>query len=284
MPTARTMPSRPPSSAAADTSPTSALHSERLESLANGLAVLRVFAEGTPTLTAQEAALRLGLTRAAARRLLITLQLEGYLCNEGTEYRVTPKVMDLGFAYYAAMSLPQLAHGTLQALGEQVTEACSLGVWDGGHVVIVARHEPARMLRVNVDIGRRLPASAHSMGRVLLAAQPVAAQQAHLRAHPPRAFTRETVTDTAQLLQIFHQVGQQGWCLLTGELAEGFCGISVPIHGASGKTLAALSITMVQGRHSAHDIQSRFLPPLQAAAQQLEALIAGRERFHGFTF
>lgn len=260
------------------------LHSERLESLANGLALLRLFAEGTPSLTVQEAALRLDLTRAAARRLLITLQLEGYLSAEGTQYRATPKVMDLGFAYYASMSLPQLAHSSLQALGEQVTEACSLGVWDGGHVVIVARHEPARMLRVNVDIGRRLPASAHSMGRVLLAAQPLAAQRAHLRAHPPHPFTKETVTNKEQLLQIFHQVAAQGWCILAGELAEGFCGISVPIRSASGQVLAALSITMVQGRRSTQDLQADYLPPLQAAAQQLESLVHGRERFHDFTF
>lgn len=278
------MPPRPPHAPAAEVSESPALHSERLESLANGLALLRVFAEGTPSLTVQEAAVRLELTRAAARRLLITLQLEGYLRCEGTQYRATPKVMDLGFAYYASMSLPQLAHSTLQALGEQVGEACSLGVWDEGHVVIVARHEPARMLRVNVDIGRRLPAFAHSMGRVLLAAQPLPAQRAHLRAHPPRAFTKETVTGKEQLLQIFQQVSQQGWCILTGELAEGFCGISVPITSASGQVLAALSITMVQGRHTADDLQTRYLPPLQTAAQQLESLVHGRERFHGFTF
>ncbi|MDR0217260.1 MAG: helix-turn-helix domain-containing protein [Comamonas sp.] len=275
-------PRQAPSSAEA--SDTQNLQSERLESLANGLALLRVFAEGTPSLTVQEAAQQLGMTRAAARRLLITLQLEGYLRCEGNLYYVTPRVMDLGFAYYASMSLPQLAHTTLQSLGDQVAEACSLGVWDNGHVVIVARHEPARMLRVNVDIGRRLPAFAHSMGRVLLANQMVAAQRAHLKAHAPQAFTKETVTDKTQLLQIFQQVAQQGWCVLTGELAEGFCGISVPIRGSGGKVLAALSITMVQGRRTEHDLQTDYLPKLQAAAAQLEALVHGRERFHGFNF
>lgn len=280
------MPPQPTPSAAdtADTTDSAKLHSERLESLANGLALLRVFADGRPSLTVQEAAQQLDLTRAAARRLLITLQLEGYLRCEASRYLVTPKVMDLGFAYYASMSLPQLARGILHTLGEQVGEACSLGVWDGGHVVIVGRHEPARMLRVNVDIGRRLPASAHSMGRVLLAAQPVAAQRAHLKAHPPQAFTKETVTSKEQLLQIFKQVHQQGWCILTGELAEGFCGISVPILGAAGQVLAALSITMVQGRRTAEDLQADYLPLLQDAAQQLEALAHGRERFQGFTF
>lgn len=259
-------------------------HSERLESLANGLALLRLFASGLPRLTVQETATRLDLTRAAARRLLLTLQQEGYLRCEDNDYWITPRVMDLGFAYYASMSLPQLAHNGLQTLGKQVGEACSLGVWDQGHVVIVARHEPARMLRVNVDIGRRLPAFAHSMGRVLLAAQPVAAQRAQLKSHPPVAFTKDTVIDAKKLLQIFQQVHQQGWCILSGELAEGFCGISVPVRSAAGHVLAALSITMVQGRRSIADLQADYLPALQAAAQELETLARGREQFHSFNF
>lgn len=245
---------------------------EFLGTLAKGLALLREFASGVPCLTVQEAAKRLDISRAAARRLLITLEAEGYLCCEGYNYLLTPRVLDLGFAYYASMSLPRLAQSTLQTLCQQLGEAVSLGVWDDDHVVIVARQEPMRLLRVNVDIGRRMPAATHSMGRILLAAQSAAAQQAHLSKYPLQAYTTETITDHQQLLSVLVQVEQQGWCIVSGELAEGFCGVSVLVRGSNGRVLAALSTTMVQGKRSVQQLQALFVPPLQAAAQHLQAL------------
>ena len=73
-----------------------------VQSFARGLAVLRSFGADAPAQTLTGAAERSGLTRAGARRILLTLQQLGYVESEGRLFRLTPRVMELGFAYLSS--------------------------------------------------------------------------------------------------------------------------------------------------------------------------------------
>lgn len=249
---------------------------ELLDSLTKGLALLRLYASGVERLTMQDVAEQLDVTRAAARRLLLTLAHNGYVAQQGRQFVLTPKVMDLGYAYFASMNLPQLARPYLQALCAEVGESCSIGMLDRESVVLVAREEPSQLLRVDMAIGRRMPAYAHSLGRVLLAGLDDHALAAYLKGAELRKLTPFTVDSRPALARKLAQVRQDGYCTLISELADGFAGISVPLRDQSGKVVAGLGISMVLGSRDAARLESHLLPPLQRAAAKIESILKAR--------
>jgi len=249
---------------------------ELLDSLTKGLALLRLFASGVERLTMQEVAEQLDVTRAAARRLLLTLEHNGYLSQDGRHFALTPRVMDLGYAYFASMNLPQLARPHLQALCADLRESCSIGMLDRESVVLVAREEPSQLLRVDMAIGRRMPAYAHSLGRVLLAGLDEAALSAYLAGAALRKLTPFTIDSRPALARKLAQVRADGFCTLISELVDGFAGISVPLRDQTGKTVAGLGLSMVLGSRDKEYLESHYLPPLRAAAEKIEAVLQAR--------
>ena len=66
---------------------------EFVHSLAHGLAVLTSFSGERPTQTLSEVAATVGVTRATARRLLLTLQDLGYVGSQGRHFFLLPAVL-----------------------------------------------------------------------------------------------------------------------------------------------------------------------------------------------
>jgi IclR family pca regulon transcriptional regulator len=260
------------------TSPLEAVPSRReefLESLANGLALLRLFDRETPALTIQSAALRLKITRAAARRILLTLQRLEYLASDGREFRPTPLVLQLGFSYLTALALPELVKPILQRVTFETGESCSLGVLHGPDVVLVAYIEPPRQaLRVDIGIGSRLPAYLYSMGRVLLARLDKAALDAVLAASDLRRYTPKTMTEPKELRRAVAAVGRDGFCVSEDEMFFGVGSIAVPAGALRGEPVALACAMFHGGDRDA--MRARYLPILRDAASEIAALLAAR--------
>jgi IclR family pca regulon transcriptional regulator len=248
-------------------------NAELLESLSKGLALLRLFATGVPAMTIQEAAAGLGVTRAAARRLLLTLEHDGYVAQNGRLFSITPRVIELGYAYFASMDLPSLARPAMLELAASVNETCSLGVLDGESVAMIAREEPRRLLRLDLAVGRRLPAYVHSLGRQLLAGLDDEAWQKYLKSADIRKLTPLTVTSKTALEKNRKQIRADGYCVLVNEIVDGIGGVSVPIRNRAGDVVAAMSISMVLGSRTRERIVNDYLAPLQRAVQSVEKML-----------
>lgn len=143
-----------------------------VQSFARGLEVIRSFSARAPEQTLSEVAAATGLTRAGARRILLTLQTLGYVRSDGKYYALTPRILDLGFAYLSSTPLWNLAEPAMEALVDEVKESCSAAVLEGLDVVYVLRVHTHKIMSTNLGVGSRLPAFWTSMGRVLLAALP----------------------------------------------------------------------------------------------------------------
>src|SRR4051794_9823178 len=140
-----------------------------VQSLERGLAVIRAFDAEHPELTLSDVARSTGLTRAAARRFLLTLADLGYVRSDGRMFSLTARVLELGYAYLSSLSLPEVAEPHLERLVAEVRESSSVSVLDGDDIVYVARVPTSRIMTVAINVGTRFPAYATSMGRVLLA-------------------------------------------------------------------------------------------------------------------
>ena len=249
-----------------------------VQSFARGLEVIRSFNASAPQQTLSEVAARTGLTRAGARRILLTLQTLGYLESDGRLFRLTPRILDLGVAYLSSTPIWDLAEPMMEALTERVHESCSAAVLDGLDIVYVLRIHTHKIMSTNLAVGSRLPAFWTSMGRVLLAALPEDELRARLATVPRQAFTRHTVLDDDALLARIADARQQGWCLVDQELEEGLISLAAPITNRAGETVAALNISGQANRTSARMMQAGMLPALLQAARRISALLGGTAR------
>lgn len=244
-----------------------------VQSFARGLAVIRSFDARAPQQTLSEVAQRTGLTRAGARRILLTLEGLGYVRSQGRQFCLTPKILDLGFAYLSSLPLWNLAEPVMEKLVDDLKESCSAAVLDGADIVYVLRVPTHKIMSINLGIGSRLPAACTSMGRTLLAELEPAAIDALLARHPPVAHTDRTITDPAALKAELERVRRQGWCVVDQELEEGLVSLSVPIRDRSGRAIAAMNVSGQAARTPAAHMVSQFLPRLQAAAAQISHML-----------
>ena len=214
-----------------------------------------------------------GLTRAGARRILLTLLTLGYVESDGKLFRLTPRILDLGFAYLSSMPIWNLAEPVMEALVEQVKESCSAAVLDGTDIVYVLRVPTHKIMRNTLGVGSRLPAYCTSLGRVLLADLPDDELVKRLEASNPRPLTRHTVTRLEALLAKIHQVRKQGWCLVNQELEEGLISLAAPITNRAGRTIAAINISGQANRTNARTAQDSLLPALLHSARTISQML-----------
>jgi IclR family pca regulon transcriptional regulator len=244
-----------------------------VQSFARGLQVIRSFSERAPRQTLSEVAAATGLTRAGARRILLTLQTLGYVDFDGKLFALTPRILDLGFAYLSSMPIWNRAEPVMEALVQQVQESCSAAVLDDTDIVYVMRVSTHKIMRISLGVGSRLPAWCTSMGRLLLADLDDEALRARLEASNVEPLTRHTLTDIDTLVAKVLQARRQRWCLVNQELEEGLISIAAPIVDRGGRMVAALNISGQANRTSAKVMQDTMLPALVAAAQEISRLL-----------
>jgi IclR family pca regulon transcriptional regulator len=242
-----------------------------VQSLERGLAVIRAFGPETPQLTLSEVARATGLTRAAARRFLLTLAELGYVRADGRVFSLRPRILELGFAYLSGLSLPETAQPHMEELVAKVHESCSVSVLDGEDVVYVARVPTRRIMSVTIAVGTHFPAYATSMGRVLLAGLPPPALERYLATVELEPLTRRTLTSRDQLAALLQTVRSQGYAMVDQELEDGLRSIAMPIHDGNDDVIAAINLSSHASRATLDMMRREYLPLLRATAEQIEA-------------
>ncbi len=212
--------------------------------LAKGMSVLESFDTERQRLNASVAAQRTGITRAAARRHLLTLASLGYLETDGSHFWMTPKVLRFSGSYLASARLPRVVQPTLNRLAIQTGESLSAVVLDGDEVVIIGRSGPTRLLAYGLHLGARLPAHATSTGRVLLAALPARSLDAWLNARDLRRLTPHTTVDAAAFREQIDKVRAADYCIADQEHELGVLAVAVPVRESTGRVVAALNVVL----------------------------------------
>lgn len=249
---------------------------EFVQSLERGLAVIRSFSRERPALTLSEIADLTGLTRAAARRFLITLRDLGYVESDGRLFSLRPRVLELGYSYLSSLPIWEVAKPHLEELADKVRETTSASVLDGTDIVFVARVETKRIMAMTLGVGSRLPAWATAMGRVLLADLRPAQLDDYFAKVRLEPLSGRTVTDEAELRGIIDQASIQGWTLVDQEVEEGVRSLAVPIRSPDGRTAAALTVCSHAFRVSVERIMDEFLPLVLETSKRITDEIAAR--------
>jgi IclR family pca regulon transcriptional regulator len=245
-----------------------------VKSLERGLAVIRALSPPGPGLTITEVAEATGLTRAAARRSLLTLKELGYVGGDGRRFLLTPKVLELGYAYLSSLNLPQIAQPHIERLAEEVQESAAVSVLDGDEIVCIGGVTTKRIMTVSVRVGGRLPVHVTAAGRVLLAALDLEEAEEIIDAAELPSFTPWTITSRDELRAEIERVRAQGWCLAHQDFEEGLLVLAVPVRNPAGAAVAAASVFTHTSRTAADDAPKTLLPALRAAAEGVERDLA----------
>ena len=240
-----------------------------VQSLERGLAVIRAFNADRPSLTVSEIAQTTGLTRAAARRFLLTLTELGYVAGKDNRFELTPQVLELGYAYLSALSFPEIALPHLKRLVSQTREGCEGSVLADGDIVYVVSVPGPAMMSISVNVGARMAAHTTAMGRVLLAHLPPLKLEEYLASVKLAPLLPRTIADSEQLGAELARVREQGFALVDQELEEGLVVIAVPIHDRMGNVRAAINLSTHIGRRSVDDLCG-MLPLLKETAADIE--------------
>jgi IclR family transcriptional regulator, pca regulon regulatory protein len=241
--------------------------------LANGLRVIEAFDQDRPRLSISEVAQRTGLTRAAARRYLLTLMQLGFVHQDDRLFALSPRVLRLGQSYMRSARLPRVIQPQLQNIALAMQEASSVGVLDGGDVIAIAAVTVGRVVSPTLQPGTRVPAHCSANGRVLLAALPDDALDHWLATHPMVARTPRTLTQPAQVRDAVMRVREQGYAMVDQELEVGLRTIAVPLKNFRGETVAAMNVSAHAARLQLDELRERCLPVLLQAQAQLTQLL-----------
>ncbi|MFC5523534.1 IclR family transcriptional regulator domain-containing protein [Polaromonas jejuensis] len=244
-----------------------------IEGMAKGMAVLESFDTERQRLNATLAAQRSGMTRAAARRHLLTLAHLGYLETDGSYFWLSPKVLRFSGSYLASARLPRVLQPTLNRLAAQTQESFSAVVLDSAEVVIVARSGQIRLLAYGLHLGARLPAHATSTGRVLLASLSRPELNAWLKEVTLRRLTPHTVVEPKAFRSLLAQVRRDDYCVASEEHELGVHALAVPLRNMQGRTVAALNVVASPARLAPAVMQRDLLPLLLDAARELRPLL-----------
>ena len=246
-----------------------------LKTLDRGLAVIKSFDGDTPRMTLSEVARKNSMSRASARRFLLTLQSLGYVIKVDYNFQLTAKILEVGHQFLNNLNFIEVITPFLREASRLLYKACSASILNETDIVYIARiPSQHQILSVNLNIGSRLPAYCTSMGRVLLGNLNAQELDAYFKKADLVSLTPHTVTDIKNLHNIIKQTRIDGYSIVNQELEENLCSVAVPICNQQGKVLCAINVGMPVGQLKIEEVTSEYLPVLQEAASRAEAILA----------
>ncbi len=249
-----------------------------VQSLERGLAILRTFDVDNPIMSLSEAASRTGMTRAAARRFLLTLVELQLVGTDGKRFWLRPTVLDIGYRYLSGQPWWHIAQPVVEELARTTHESCSVCVLDGHDVVYVCRAAVSRIVSTNLTIGSRLPAYCTAMGRAMLSRLPDGEIRSRLDECRIDKLTPLTVTNKRKLFDLITEVRASGYSLLDQELDMGLRALAVPLAVPSDTVSAAVGVSVQANRVSADELVTRHLPALVHAAKMISDGVVDAQR------
>lgn len=244
-----------------------------VSSLEKGLLLIEAFEVGQPRLTVAEAATRTKLTRAAARRYLLTLVSLDYAESDGKYFWLSPRVLRLGYAYLSTASLPKMVQPILDRIGEKIKEVTSLAALVENEVIFLARSSIRRMVTATSDVGLRLPAYCSAVGRAVLASRSDKEVMEHLKNVKRERLTPNTKTRLVDLMTEITQVRAQGYSVSDEELELGLRSIAVPVANSRGEVHFAVAVSLLSAHKTTKEMVRDILPHLLSSKQEIESLL-----------
>jgi IclR family pca regulon transcriptional regulator len=255
---------------AAETETKAVRAQEGMAGLMKGLAIIEAFGLARDRVTVADAARDAGISRAAARRCLLTLTELGYLAHDGKYFRPTPRMLRLGDCYLSTAPLPQIAAPFLERARDLLNETVSITVLEDDAAMAIARADANHIISASARLGARLPLYCSSTGRVLLSGLPDDQLDAMLRGQSFPQRTERTPTTFEAVRRAIVEARERGYATMDEELDKGMISLAVPIRDSKFRgVIAALSVSSFTVRQSLDELIEKALPVLLEQADRI---------------
>ena len=222
-----------------------------------------------------DVAAKTGLTRATARRILLTLTALGYVASDGKWFRLSPKILDLGFSYLTSMQIGQVMQPIINAASKKVGETCAISVMEGQDIISIAHSSFDRFDQVTFYPGTHMPACVSAAGRVILAHQKQESLDTYCRNVRMKRYTPNTITSSLDLIRELEKIRQQGYARVDGELEVGLYTLAAPIFNDDKFPIAAVTFGGNVARMNDQNID-KYLPELFNLAQRISRVLPNK--------
>jgi IclR family transcriptional regulator, pca regulon regulatory protein len=245
---------------------------ELIAGLAKGLAIIEAFETARASLTVSRAAELTGLSRAAARRCLRTLQKLGYAQAHDDQFALAPRTLRLSQAYVVSNALPRIVQPIIEAMSQRMRHSMTVSVLDGAEVTVIARTLVHRVLAGGMALGTRLPAYCSANGRIMLSELPETEVRSFLQNLKLQKRTPFTKTSIVEILKELRAVRTQGYAINDQEVELGVRSIAMPIRNRQGVIICAVSMA-APFEISDRRYLVKMLPDLEAARRRIMAAL-----------
>lgn len=240
-----------------------------VSALANGLRSLEAFTPNQRQMTVSDVAKQTGLSRAAARRYLLTMTACGYTEFDGKRFQLTSRVLRLGHAYISSMQLPQIAQPIVEELGHKTDESIAFSILEGSESLTIASSTPRRIVGIFTRVGTHLPALSTATGRVMLAARSDDEIETRLTSDRVEKLTAKTKTSREEIWAEIQRIRKSGYAINDEEIEVGLRVIAVPVRRSGGSVIASLCVSTYSSRYEVEQLTKKFLRPLLEASERL---------------
>jgi len=240
---------------------------ESLRSVERALGLLEALARSDREMGVTELSKQTSLSKSVVHRLLRALESRGYVKQDvATEkYHLTLKLFEIGAASVNRLGIKRAASGPMSELASRCRETVNLAVLDGRDVIYVDRVESNEILRIELQVGTRVPAHCSALGKVLLAYSPETRTREALRGMELRRYTPTTITSLSDLEIELRKVRRLGYAVDNEEYISGLRCVAAPIRNHEGIVVAALSIAAPSVRLTQEAASERVREVCQAA-------------------
>lgn len=239
-----------------------------VNSLARGLDVLRTFSQDSRAMTLSEVAAKANLSRAGARRLLLTLVELGYATKDGRLFRLTPRYLALGQSSMSAIPLTEVATDCVKRLSADLGGCVSLAIRDGDEIVQVASASSAETVIANQKAGTRRTLYNTLAGRVFLALDDdagkivvpeVPRESSHVALNGGQGDTRREV----------EQIRGQGYLIARPGESNAEVSVVLPVLAAVTREVLGVITASSWRPQQDHVIVSDWLPAMRGASSRI---------------
>ena len=216
----------------------------RGSALDKAIKVLDVLTTSDRPLALNEIAERLNSPRQTIHRVVQSL-VQNQLALRAPHkdrYQVGPAMSRLSVAALTTSNSAAPIRNVLRELVDQTRETCNIGILDQGEVVYIERIEGSSPLRLQLDIGSRVPFYCTAIGKLLAANQHKNVRSRLLDAVERKKHTAHTLIDPNMLELEFKKIRSQGYSFNNEEFVEGLTAVAVPINNSKNLPVAGLAV------------------------------------------
>ena len=239
-------------------------------SVIKAFTLLNVYLNDKEEWGVRELAKKMGYNKTTTYRLLSTLEsLDIVQKNDDDKYILGLKLFELGNSVPVHKSLRHYSSEPLGLIAKDITETVHFGVLINNEVLYLNKAESPLGLKVSTRIGSYQEAYCTAIGKVLLAFSSEDRISEYIKRVKLKAFTSNTITDSADLLKVLKSIREKGYALDMEELELGLICIAIPVFNKNNEVVAAISVSGPSSRFKTENIQS-YLAIMRKGAQEIE--------------